>query len=154
MTVTFCGHSQIAHEDEVKEWLFRVVEALIEHGADTFYLGGYGAFDSLASSVVRSLKAQHPQIQSVLVLPYLDHWADTSLYDDTTYPPLEHVPRKFAITHRNRWMVDHSDVIVAYVRHSWGGAAQTLDRACRKGLAVIKWEDTEKPQAHHCLKEG
>ena len=126
MNVTFCGHSQIWKREEVKKWIFNVTKKLIQQGATTFYLGGYGAFDSLVASVLRELKKDYPQIELILVLAYLNTERNTSGYDSTVYPPLEAVPRRFAITHRNRWMVDVADVVVAYVLHDWGGAATTL----------------------------
>lgn len=140
MTVTFCGHGDTPCSEEIKLWLAETVEDLIGQGADKFYLGGYGSFDVMAASIVWDLKKKYPHIQSVLVIPYLDKQVDASHYDYTTYPPLESVPRRYAITHRNRWMVDNSDAIVAYVRHGWGGAAQTLERAKKKGLIVINWQ--------------
>ena len=60
-------------------------------------------------------------------------------YDSTVYPPLEAVPRRFAITHRNRWMVDVADVVVAYVLHDWGGAATTLRYANQKAKRSIRY---------------
>ncbi|OUO31518.1 hypothetical protein B5F88_18105, partial [Flavonifractor sp. An306] len=62
---------------------------------------------------------------------------DTSGYDRTVYPPLETVPRRFAISHRNRWMVEYVDVVVSYVLHDWGGAATTLQYAKRKKKRII-----------------
>ena len=38
----------------------------------------------------------------------------------------------FAIFHRNCWMVEIADVVVAYVLHDWGGAATTLGHALKK----------------------
>ena len=72
MRVTFCGHAEIADYDAVRQWLSDVADDLIAAGADSFYLGGYGAFDSLCASVLRQKKRQAPQIEIVLVLPYLD----------------------------------------------------------------------------------
>jgi uncharacterized phage-like protein YoqJ len=111
MTVTFCGHTQISQSEKIENWLYDVTQKLIEQGATTFYLGGYGAFDSLAASVLREQKKQYPQIKLVLVLAYLNTGKNTSGYDSTVYPPLETVPRRFAISHRNRWMVEASDVV-------------------------------------------
>ena len=68
MTVTFCGHAQISQSEKIEKWLYDVTQKLIEQGATTFYLGGYGAFDSLAASVLRMQKKQHPQIELILVL--------------------------------------------------------------------------------------
>lgn len=139
MNVTFCGHSQIWKREEVEKWLFNVTKKLIQQGATTFYLGGYGAFDSLAASVLRELKKGYPQIELILVLAYLNAERNTSGYDSTVYPPLEVVPRRFAITHRNRWMVDVADVVVAYVLHDWGGAATTLRYANQKAKRSIRY---------------
>lgn len=111
MTVTFCGHAQISQSEKIEKWLYDVTQKLIEQGATTFYLGGYGAFDSLAASVLREQKKQYPQIELVLVLAYLNTGRNTSGYDSTVYPPLETVPRRFAISHRNRWMVESADVV-------------------------------------------
>ena len=116
---------------------------LIEQGAASFYLGGYGAVDNLAASVLREQKKRHPQIQLILVLAYLNAGQDTSGYDGTLYPPLETVPRRFAIPRRNRWMVDAADVVVACVLHDWGGAAATLRYARQKGKRIISYKDTE-----------
>lgn len=110
-------------------------------GATTFYLGGYGAFDSLAASILREQKKQYPQIELVLVLAYLNTERNTSGYDSTVYPPLETVPRRFAISHRNRWMVESADVVVAYVLHDWGGAATTLRCAKQKKKQIISYRD-------------
>ena len=139
MNVTFCGHAQVAQIEVVKAWLCAVTQRLIEQGATTFYLGGYGAFDSLAAAVLREQKKRYPQIELVLVLAYLDARKNISAYDNTVYPPLESVPRRFAISHRNRWMVDTSDVVVAYVLHDWGGAATTLRYAKRKKKQIISY---------------
>lgn len=137
MIVTLCGHAQISQVEEVEKWLYAVSESLIEQGAVTFYLGGYGAFDGLAASVLREQKKRYPQIELVLVLAYLNDRRDTSGYDRTVYPPLETVPRRFAISHRNRWMVEVSDVVVAYVLHDWGGAATTLRYAKQKKKKIL-----------------
>ena len=94
MTVTFCGHAQISQSEKIEKWLYDVTKKLIEQGATTFYLGGYGAFDSLAASVLREQKKRYPQIELILVLAYLNTGRDTSGYDSTVYPPLETVPRR------------------------------------------------------------
>lgn len=102
-------------------WLDLILPSLIEGGAATFYLGGYGAFDRLAAAAVKRQKATYPAIEAVLVLPYLDRNMDASDYDRTTYPPLEKVPPRFAIIKRNQWMVEEADVVISAVAHGWGG---------------------------------
>ncbi len=139
MNVTFCGHSQTSDQDRVSSWLDMIIPALIEGGADVFYLGGYGDFDRLAAAAVRRQKAVYPHIESVLVLPYLNREFDAAAYDSTTYPPLEKVPPRFAIAKRNQWMVSESDVVISGVIHSWGGAAKTLDFARNKGKIILQY---------------
>jgi hypothetical protein len=58
-------------------------------------------------------------------------------YDDVVYPPLENVPLKFAISRRNEWVVDNSDIVYAYVKHSWGGVAKMLAYAKHKQKQII-----------------
>jgi len=45
---------------------------------------------------------------------------------------IESVPRKFAILKRNEWMVDSAELVIAYVKYSWGGAAKTLEHARKR----------------------
>ena len=151
MIVTFCGHSQTRNQDNVAGWLDIILPALIEGGANTFYLGGYGDFDRLATAAVRRQKAVYPHIESILVLPYLNRKFDVSAYDSTTYPPLENVPPRYAITKRNQWMVCESDVVISGVTHSWGGAAKTLDCAGRRGKVIFQFPTTLSLHKQSCV---
>lgn len=135
--VTFCGHREVQEPEKVQKWLYETVSGLILEGADVFYLGGYGGFDRMALSVVNKTKEAHPGVRSILVLPYLDRSMDLDAYDGSIYPPLEKVPQRYAISRRNRWMVDQADVVVAYVIHEWGGAATTLRYAEAKRKTII-----------------
>lgn len=137
MWITFCGHKEISDRERVEQWLRQVCADLIEQGADEFFLGGYGQFDFICASVLRELKKVYPHIRLILVLPYLNSNMLTDGYDETVYPPLESVPRRYAIVRRNEWMVNESDVVVACVLHSFGGAARTLDYARRKKKQII-----------------
>lgn len=108
------------------------------------YNGGYGNFDYFAAKCVQRLHGRYSNIRNCLVLPYIDQpFLDriavfTNRFDETIYPPLENVPRKYAIIRRNEWMVDSADIIIAYVKYSWGGAARTLEYARRKRKNIIQ----------------
>lgn len=104
----------------------------------------YGNFDYLCASTLRELKKQHPTIKLILVLPYLNSSMMTEGYDETVYPPLESVPKRFAISRRNEWMVRESDIVVAYVTHGWGGAAKTLEYARRKKKQIFLCGGSDK----------
>ena len=141
MIVTFCGHREVQEPEKVRKWLYETVEGLIMEGADCFFLGGYGQFDTMAADVVRELKQRYPKIRSVLVLPYLDREYDVSGYDESIYPPLENIPRRYAISKRNEYMVDSSYVVVAYVVYGFGGASKPLQFAERKKKRIICYKN-------------
>ncbi len=143
MLVTFCGHSSIKAREQVEIWLAQVLRQLIEQGATIFYVGGYGAVDELANSVLVSLKQEYLAIKIVLVLAYLNKKIDTVRYTDTMYPPLETVPKKYAIARRNKWMVQESDVVVAYVIYPVGGATKTLEYAKQKKKQIVLYLEKE-----------
>ena len=137
MIITFCGHSKLSDHDIIQDQLTQELRSRLEQGSHKFYLGGYGAFDLLAAKVLHKLKAEYPELESILVLPYLDRQMDASLYDGTIYPPLENVPKRFAISRRNKWMIEKADILIACVNHDWGGASKTLEYAVKKGLHII-----------------
>ena len=61
------------------------------------------------------------------------------LYSDTMVPEgVETVLPRFAISWRNKWMLDHADIVVTYITHSWGGAAQFAELAKRMGKRVVE----------------
>lgn len=140
MIVTFCGHRDVFDPEAVGARLNETVEELIREGADCFYLSGYGQFDALAAAAVRKQKERYLEIRSVLVLPYLDRSFAASDYDETVYPPLENVPKRYAISRRNEYMIDRSDVVIAFVTHNFGGAYNSLYYAQRKQKRIIRYD--------------
>ena len=143
MIITFCGHSNCLFNDDVKEQLKNIlVGEIIKNPTCKFYLGGYGDFDSLCLRTLRELKKEFLDIELIFITPYLDNnYSKLEFakyhYDDVIFPPLESVPRKFAILKRNEWMVDSADLVIAYLKYSWGGAAKTLEYAKRKKKTII-----------------
>lgn len=105
-----------------------------------------GDFDKMCSSAVRRAKRKYPdkEIKLVLVLPYLTQelnenraFYETS-YDDIIVPiELADVHYKSAITKRNRWMVDQSKYLIAFVYKDFGGAYTTLRYAEKKSLQIF-----------------
>ena len=97
---------------------------------------------------LKDLKANFPEIELIFITPYLDiNYSKLEFakyhYDDVIFPPLESVPRKFAILKRNEWMVNEADLVIAYVMYSWGGAAKTLEYAKRKKKTIINLASTK-----------
>ena len=141
---TFFGH-QIINKD-IKELLMCQIENLItEYGVNVFYVGNNGQFDYLVAEVLRKLKSRNPQISYSIVLAYLperEKEHNQPSYTETIYPEgLEDTPPRFAISKRNKWMVMQSDYVIAYVEHSFGGAAQFTEYARKKHRMVINLAD-------------
>jgi len=137
LTVTFCGHGKIKYDIDAEKKLLFVIEDLIIKGATEFLFGGYGNFDILCAKVVKNLKNKYPYIKLTLVIAYLNRKYNLDFYDETVYPPIENTPLRFAILKRNQWMVQNSQILIAYVQNDWGGAAKTLQYAKKNKKKII-----------------
>ena len=136
MIITFCGHSDFKKNDEFEATLMRCLEDRAGENA-TFYLGGYGGFDDFAVACAKKYKAKHPKAELFFITPYLGNAAADVGIDGTIYPEIEGKPPKFAIVYRNRWMIDRSDLVIAYVDREWGGAYQTYRYALSRGKEIL-----------------
>ena len=138
MTVTFFGHKDTPKE--IEPTLRTTLVDLIEnHGATEFYVGNNGNFDTMVRRQLENLSQTYP-ITYNIVLAYLP--TKKNEYEDhsnTILPEgIETVPKRFAISYRNKWMIKQADVVVTYVTHSFGGAAQFKAMAERQGKTVIE----------------
>ena len=99
-------------------------------------VGHYGGFDRLAASAVRNAKKRHQAATLTLLLPY--HPYDQPIpapegFDATFYPPgMEAVPKRVAIIRANRYMLEHSSYLIAYVSHPSSGSREVLEAALRR----------------------
>ena len=137
LVCAFFGHRDVFHCDGLDEAIRRAIH---EYGADTFWVGGYGSFDRLAAGCVQRLKREYPHIRLLLIRAYLPRPGETlaKCYDSSIYPEgLETVPQRFAISKRNRWITQNCDMVIAYVRHEYGGAYQVYRNAVKRGIPVI-----------------
>jgi len=143
---TFAGHREVYQaniSDKLDEAILKIIES---DDCFRFLVGGMGDFDALCSSAVRKAKRIYPnkKISLELILPYLTQELNDnktfyeSSYDDVIVPiELAGVHYKSAIGKRNRWMVENSDWLVAFVYRDFGGAYTTLRYAERKGLNIL-----------------
>lgn len=144
MVISFCGHREFTPDAEKEKTIIDILLKYSETEQEVIcYTGGYGAFDWFAASCIKKTKKAALNIVNCLVIPYItqSHLDRISLhekeFDEIIYPPLEDVPPKFAIIRRNEWMIDNSDLLIACVKYSWGGAARTLEYAKRRGKTIL-----------------
>jgi uncharacterized phage-like protein YoqJ len=150
MIVTFCGHSQYTGSVEDEQKIISLLTKIIGDSHAELYLGGYGSFDAFALKCGKKYQEKHPRTRLIFVTPYItiDYQKNhlnyqKELYDDILYPNLEKVPLKFAISYRNRWMIEQADHVVAYIDHDFGGAYQTYKHAKRKKKPIFNLTDKE-----------
>ena len=139
MICSFIGHRDAP--DSIHSILHQTLCALIERErVDCFYVGEQGAFDRLVLLELRELQKRYPYIQYCVVLAYYDPIGrqNPSIKEKTLYPwGLERVPRRYAISRRNRWMIEQSSFLVAYVNSEIGNSASVLRMAYKRGVQII-----------------
>lgn len=142
----FSGHRMAPHS--LLEEITLAIEDLVrDSDAVEFYSGGMGDFDKLCEQAVRDTKKRFPEkdIRLSLVLPSYRYAPQKEhlmymkkLFDDIfVCDASDGAHYKAMIGKRNRFMVEKSDVIIAYVRHENGGAYATLKYARKQNLKIV-----------------
>lgn len=130
-TCFFIGHREAPAA--LRPCLAAEVERHIaEYGVTDFTVGYYGGFDRLVAEVLREAKELHPNVTLTLLIPYHPSERKISIpagFDRSFYPPgQETVPKRAAIVRANRYMVEHSDYLIAFVEHP-GNSRDLLEYA-------------------------
>lgn len=105
-----------------------------EHGIRTFIVGNRGSFDGCAATAIKTLKKRYNDICLLLLLAYHPGEGSVDLtegFDGTYYPPLENIPRRYAIVRANRYVVDTADSIICYVNYN-GNSRNLLEYANKR----------------------
>ena len=100
-----------------------------------------GTASSILWSVIKIAQRDYGSSNNslILVLPYpiADMDDMEKYYDEVWYPQeLYNVHYKAAITKRNEWFVNNSDLLVAYVERDYGGAYECLKKAQQKDIQI------------------
>jgi len=150
MIITFCGHANFNGTKEYEKKIIDFLQKNIGNTAAEIYLGGYGNFDNFAYDCCKNYKKNHPRVSLVFVTPYIDIYYQKkhleyykTAYDSIIYPEIENKPPRFAISYRNRYMVEKADWVVAYVNHKWGGAYATYKYAKKKCKCILNLAEAE-----------
>lgn len=148
-TCCFTGHRVISKNNaaSLKEKLNNELRELIGSGINTFVTGGALGFDTLAALTVLKLREEFPEINLILALPCKTQtakWtqAQKNAYNDilakadyTIYLSENYTPE--CMLRRNRFMVDNSSVVIAYLSRPFGGTAYTVSYAFDQGKKII-----------------
>ena len=148
MTFSFFGHKTFIPTNDLKLKILEDIKALSSGEGVCFLVGGYGSFDSFGLSIAKHYKRSDSNTRIVFVTPYLNESYEKNklmLYekdvDEIVYPPLENIPQKFAIIYRNRYIIDNSDIVIFFVKRSFGGAYQAMNYAKKKKKRFINYAE-------------
>lgn len=122
-------------------------QAYLQDNVRMFYVGNRGNFDRLATIAAKRLKKRYSDLHLCLLLAYhpVERNIDLSEgFDNSFYPPLENVPRKYAIVKANQYMAETVDIIVCYVAH-FGNARNLLDYVKNNAAAKKRVNIAENP---------
>lgn len=156
-TCAFSGHRIIPKEYYVtlKQQVEDAVFSLIQKGFTDFCSGGALGFDQLAAEVVLHYKKLFPKIRLIMVLSCKNQdkfWnkeqqetyrhilscADSIIYISETY-------YRGCMQMRNRYLVDASSCLLAYLKQDSGGTKYTVNYAKKNRVPVLL---VNKPSPH------
>lgn len=132
--------------DDIRENLRYSIKQAVDIGYKNFITGMSRGFDLIAAEVILELKNEL-DINLICAIPYLDQdslWSthDKEIYNDivskSTYSIV--LSQKFirGIYHtRNRFMIDHSNLIISYYNNTQGGTKYTIDYAKSQKKQVV-----------------
>lgn len=141
-----CGFGHRHIYENINSKVDSAIINAIEKGCSIFYTGAMGDFDNMFSSAVRKAKQTYPNIKLICVKPYMTADINSNkeyyeiLYDDVIIPEeIIGIHYKSAITARNKWIVDNSDIIIGYTIREYGGAYKALQYStnCNKEMIEI-----------------
>ena len=137
MTVTFFGHRDAPKEIE-PTLRTTLIDLIDNKNATDFYVGNNGNFDAMVRHQLEELSEIY-DIKYSVVLAYLpDKKSEYDAYTNTIYPEgIETVPKRFAISWRNKWMLKQADTVITYVTHPSLGAWEFEKLAVKQGKRVI-----------------
>ena len=143
LTVSLFGHREIDDLCRLDSGLAPILRELIQtEEYVSFFIGRSGEFDEYAASVIKRVQKETEREKSalVLVLPYkvsdIDYYE--KYYDDIIIPESVYDAHpKAAITLRNRWMIEKSEIIIVYVEHDGGGAYAAMKYAEKLNKRII-----------------
>ncbi|MBQ0099758.1 MAG: DUF1273 family protein [Firmicutes bacterium] len=142
--VAVTGHRAIKNID--REKLKLLFCSLIEKGYNTFLIGMALGFDTLCFETLVEIRKEQ-DIKLIACIPCekqdlkftlsqkKNYENMLSLADEKVYVGKEYT--KTCMQKRNEFMVDHSSLLVAYLRRNFGGTFNTVRYAEKKNQIII-----------------
>ncbi len=152
MENTFCafsGHRSLPRSaaEQLPRLLRQKIYSLAEEGFTGFLCGGALGFDTLAAEAVLSVRSRRPDLTLTLALPCPEQdraWPEPArerfrtimeAADEVILVSPEY--HRYCMMQRNRFLVDHSRLLVCYLTDDRGGTAATVRYALKLGRPVV-----------------
>ena len=133
---------------ELKQRLQDAVFALYGEGCRRFYCGMANGCDMYFCEAVLELREERPDATIEAVIPWegqADRWGDAlrrrydRLVSECDFQTLVQTHySQDCMMRRNRYMVDHADILLAVYNGKSGGTRSTMLYAMRRGLQIIE----------------
>ena len=141
--VSLFGHREICDVRYLDDTLKPIInELILTKPYVSFLVGRNGAFDEYAASIIKGAQRELGKENNdiTLVLPYkladIEYYGQ--YYDSVVIPESTcGVHPKSAITLKNRWVVERSDLVIVFVGRNSGGAYAAMKYAQRLNRKVI-----------------
>jgi len=133
--VTLFGHRDLYISPNIEKKLYIILTDLIRKKPYIeFYIGRNGCFDIFAASIIKRAQRNigHENSEMILTLYRTEKNIEyyEKYYDNVIIPEcVSKVHPKGAITKRNKWMIEESNLLICYVKHKKGGAYTALKYA-------------------------
>ena len=153
MVCCFTGHRYFPWSDNIDHPRYRAllvelekaIDLALAKGATHFICGNAVGVDTWAAELVLKKKRTHPEIFLEIALPFAGHNANESVCQKVQQKAdLVHIvstakSRKAAFLERDRYMVEHSDLLIAVYSELRArcGAAKTMEYAKKQRKEVL-----------------
>lgn len=141
--VVFIGHRKIGEREHLAASVDGLIKGLLQSKDYVeFYIGGNDDFDIIATVSAKLIQNEMGTHNSriVYIQPYHTNDDDffERVYDKVLYLTDREWDPKTELTQRNCWLIDHADLLIAYVEDDRAGEAKkALQYAKRKGIKII-----------------
>ena len=139
------GH-RVLKKDFTEDYVREKILELIMDGTDTFYFGMAVGFDMVCAEILCSMK-EDCGLRLVACIPCGDQSENFSFAEKRRYRKILEQCDEVVVLHekyvdgcmleRNRYMVDRSDVVLAYLHSDRGGTYYTVRYAKRKRKDIV-----------------
>ena len=145
LSCALTGHRELPETFDNRR-LFEELKEMIHAGCNTFYCGMAEGFDLLALRLLMELKEEYPILIEACI-PFKGQEKSFSEKNRLLYRDLLKKCDRVIVLYeryqngcflaRDRYMVDHSDILFAYCTKTTGGSAYTVRYACSMGMQVV-----------------